>query len=162
VIVRLASEEDTPGFIELARQVEQWFGPMVGEPGFGTALAKHIRRGTAVVATTANESDILGGLLFTAKPPAYHVRWLVISEHARGKGIGRALMAGAMDRFITGSGVVEVVTFGADHPGASASGARAFYERLGFTPAESAAPGPDGGSRQVYRKIITVPDPHVS
>jgi hypothetical protein len=71
-------------------------------------------------------------------------------------------MADAMRRFVTDPGTVEVVTFGADHPGAAASGARAFYERLGFIPAESAAPGPDGGSRQVYRKIVPVPDRHVS
>jgi GNAT superfamily N-acetyltransferase len=155
VIVRLASEADTPGFVELAGQVEHWFGPMVGEPAFGTALAKHIRRGTALVATTADEMEILGGLLFTAIPPAYHVRWLVVAEHARGKGVGRALMADAIRRFVTDHGTLEVVTFGADHSGASASGSRAFYERLGFTPAESAAPGPDGGSRQIYRKIVT-------
>lgn len=97
-----------------------------------------------------------------AKPDAYHVRWLVVAEHGRGKGVGRALMADAVRRFVTDRGVVEVVTFGADHPGASASGARAFYERLGFTPAEPAAPGPDGGSRQVYRKIVTVSGRHVS
>ena len=158
MIVRLASEEDTPGFIDLAAQVEQWFGPMVSEPGFQSALAKHIRQGSALVAATADETDILGGLLFTSKPPAYYVRWLVVSEHSRGRGIGRALMAGALHRFVTGNGIVEVVTFGAGHPGASASGARAFYEHLGFTPAESVVPGPDGGSRQVFRKIVTVPD----
>jgi ribosomal protein S18 acetylase RimI-like enzyme len=155
VIVRLASEEDAPGFIELAGQVEQWFGPMVGEPGFRTALEKHIRQGTALVAATSEGTDMLGGLLFTSKPPMYHVRWLVISEHARGKGIGRALMADALERFVMGDGIVEVVTFGADHPRASASGARAFYERLGFTPTASVAPGPDGGSRQVFRKMVT-------
>ena len=162
MIVRLASEADTPGFVELARQVEHWFGPMVGEPAFETALAKHIRRGTALVATIADETQMLGGLLFTAKPPAHHVRWLVVAEHARGKGVGRALMADAIRRFVADDGMLEVVTFGADHPGASASGARAFYERLGFTPAESVAPGPDGGSRQIYRKIAAAPDGHVS
>jgi GNAT superfamily N-acetyltransferase len=162
VIIRLASEDDAPGFIELAGQVEQWFGPMVGEPGFRTALAKHIHRGTALVAATADETAVLGGLLFTSKPPEYHVRWLVVSEHARGKGIGRALMADALRRFVAGHAIMEVVTFGADHPGAAASGARAFYERLGFIPAEPAAPGPEGGSRQVFRKIVTVPDRHTS
>lgn len=142
MIVRLAGNEDVPGFLDLAGQVEQWFGPMVGEPGFRTALAKHIRRGTALV--------------------AYHVRWLAVSGHTRGEGIGRALVADAIRRFVTGRGTVEVVTFGADHPGASASGARAFYERLGFSPSEPVAPGPEGGSRQVYRKFVTVSDRHIS
>ena len=39
-------------------------------------------------------------------------------------------------------------------PGAAASGERSYHERLGFTPAEAAAPRPEGGSRQVYRKTI--------
>ncbi|GGQ59154.1 hypothetical protein GCM10010195_13450 [Kitasatospora griseola] len=47
-----------------------------------------------------------------------------------------------------------VVTFGADHPGAVTSGARVFYERLGFSPAEAAENGPEGGSRQVYRRAL--------
>jgi ribosomal protein S18 acetylase RimI-like enzyme len=154
MIVRLASEQDAPGFIVLAGQVEHWFGPMVDDPGFRAAIDKHIYRATALVAVVADEADLIGGLLFGAKPPTYHVRWLVVSEQARGQGAGRALMTEAMRRFVPGPGIVEVVTFGADHPGAAASGARIFYERLGFTPAEAAAPGPEGGSRQVYRKTV--------
>jgi GNAT superfamily N-acetyltransferase len=155
MIVRLAREEDAPGFIGLAAQVEHWFGPMVGEPGFQSVLARKIRQGTALAAVSGDGTGLLGGLLFTARPPAYHVRWLVVSQQARGKGIGHALMADAMRRFVTGPGTVEVVTFGPDHPGATASGARIFYERIGFVPAEAAAPGPEGGSRQVYRKTVT-------
>jgi GNAT superfamily N-acetyltransferase len=155
MIVRLASEDDMPGFLDLARQVEHWFGPMVDDPGFLAALSRHIRRGTALVAITGGETGLLGGLLFGAKPPAYHVHWLVVSEPARGHGVGRALMAEATRRFVTGPGMVEVVTFGADHPGAVASGARVFYEQLGFTAAQAAEPGPEGGSRQVFRKVIT-------
>jgi ribosomal protein S18 acetylase RimI-like enzyme len=83
------------------------------------------------------------------------VRWLVVSGPARRQGAGRALMAEAMRRFVSGPGVVEVVTFGAGHPGAAASGARVFYERLGFTPAEAVVACPEGGSRQVYRKTVT-------
>jgi GNAT superfamily N-acetyltransferase len=154
VIVRLADEQVASGLIELARQVEDWFGPMAGDPGFRAVLDRHIGRGTALVAVNAGQAGLLGGLLFSAKPPAYHVRWLVVCELARRQSVGRALLTEAMRRFVSGPGVVEVVTFGASHPGAAASGARVFYERLGFTPAEAVAPGPEGGSRQVYRKTI--------
>jgi GNAT superfamily N-acetyltransferase len=155
MIIRPAGEDDTPRIIALAAQVEHWFGPMVSDPGFHANLARHIGRGTALVATGDDGDDLLGGLLFSTKPPGYHVRWLVVTEHARGTGIGRALLADAMRRFVTGPGTLDVVTFGADHPGAAASGARIFYERLGFTPAEAAPPGPEGGSRQTYRKSVS-------
>jgi GNAT superfamily N-acetyltransferase len=151
VIVRLADEQDVPGFLHLARQVEHWFGPMVDDPGFCAAVGRHIRRAMALVAVGGG-ADLLGGVLFGAKPPVYQVHWLVVSGRVRRQGVGRALMAEAMRRFVTGPGVVEVVTFGADHPGAATAGARVFYERLGFTPA--AGPGPEGGSRQVFRKTV--------
>jgi hypothetical protein len=62
-------------------------------------------------------------------------------------------------RFPPGPAIVEVVTFGADHPEAAASGARAFYmSGWDSPPAEAAGPGPEGGSRQVYRKTITCPE----
>jgi ribosomal protein S18 acetylase RimI-like enzyme len=154
VIVRVAREQDVPGLLGLAAQVEHWFGPMVGDPGFRGAVDKHVRRSSALVAVSSDVA-LLGGLLFSAKPPVHHVRWLVVSAQARGEGVGRALMSDAMNRFVRGPGTVEVVTFGADHPGASASGARAFYERLGFTPAEVVEPGPEGGSRQVFRLDLT-------
>jgi ribosomal protein S18 acetylase RimI-like enzyme len=155
MIVRLASEQDAAGFIVLAGQVEHWFGPMIDDPGFRGVIDKHIRQATALVAVAPGEADLLGGLLFSAKPPTYHVQWLVVSERARRRRVGRALMAEATRRFPPGPATVEVITFGTDHPGATASGARAFYERLGFTAAEAAAPGPEGGSRQVYRKTTT-------
>ncbi len=154
MIVRLAHEQDAPGFLDLAAPVEHWFGPMVRDPGFHAAVDKHIRRATALVAVEDTKAGLLGGLLFGAKSPIYHVHWLVVSEHARGQGVGRALMDDALRRFVQCPATVEVVTFGVDHPGAEESGARVFYERLGFTPAEAAPPGPEGGSRQVYRKII--------
>ncbi|MGH3313610.1 MAG: GNAT family N-acetyltransferase [Streptomyces sp.] len=153
MIARLAGEQDFDGFLGLAAQVEHWFGPMVEDLGFHDAVHKHIRRSTALVAVSSGP-DLLGGLLFGAKVPTYHVRWLVVSEQARRTGVGRALMADAMRRFVRGPGSVEVVTFGADHPGAFVSSARAFYEGLGFLPAEAVDPGPEGGSRQVFRLAV--------
>lgn len=153
MIVRLACEQDSAGFLDLAAQVEHWFGPMVEDPGFRAAVDKHIRRSMALVAVSS-EPGLLGGLLFGAKASTYHLHWLVVSEQARGKGIGRALLEEATRRFVRGPGSIEVVTFGADHPGAVVSGARVFYESLGFDPAEVTAPGPEGGSRQVYRRNV--------
>jgi hypothetical protein len=91
--VRLAREEDTPGFIALAAQVEHWFGPMADEPGFRSVLARKIRQGTALAVASGDETGLLGGLLFTTRPPAYHVRWLVVSGQARGNRIEYGLGA---------------------------------------------------------------------
>lgn len=160
VTIRLAHAGDLPGFLVLAGQVEHWFGPMVEDPGFRSAVSRQIERSTALVATAASGADLRGGLLFGAQAPNYHIHWLVVSESARGQGVGRALMAEALRRFVRGPGMLEVETFGADHPGSVASGARAFYERLGFTPCELAPAGPDGGSRQIYRRaVVATPSP---
>lgn len=163
MIVRLAREQDLSGFLGLAAQVEHWFGPMVDDPGFSDAVVEHTRGGRALVAVDqpvaarpeTAQPPLLGGLLFGSDASKFHVHWLVVSEQARGRGVGAALMAEVMKRFVTGPGTVEVVTFGADHPGAVTSGARAFYERLGFIPAEATTPGPEGGSRQVYRMTVS-------
>ncbi|MFC8081864.1 GNAT family N-acetyltransferase [Streptomyces sp. NPDC057340] len=173
MMVRLAEERDFPGFLGLAAQVEHWFGPMVEDAGFHEAVREHIRRNEALVAvpsdpgtgtkpgTPGTGTDLLGGLLFGAgaDAPVHHVHWLVVSQRARAGGVGRELMRDALRRWVRGPADVEVVTFGADHPGAAASGARAFYERLGFTPAETVAPGPEGGSRQLFRRTVAAGGP---
>ncbi|KUF17969.1 GNAT family N-acetyltransferase [Streptomyces silvensis] len=156
MIVRTARKQDVPGLLGLAAEVEHWFGPMVDDPGFHRALDDHIRRELALVAVEerAGAAEVVGGLLFGARPPVHHVHWLVVSGQLRGKGVGRALMDEATRVFVRGPGSIEVITFGADHPGAVSSGARVFYENLGFSPAEAAEPGPEGGSRQVYRRSV--------
>ncbi|ARP68875.1 N-acetyltransferase [Streptomyces pluripotens] len=160
MIVRRAQQRDFPGFLSLAAEVEHWFGPMVDEPGFHSAVERHIRRSTALVAVSPEaeavaRAGLLGGMLFDRRTPVQHIDWLVVSAHARGRGVGRALVAEAVRRFVQAPGALEVVTFGADHPGAVASGGRVFYERLGFSPAEAREPGPEGGSRQVYRRTVS-------
>ncbi|MFH9354165.1 GNAT family N-acetyltransferase [Kitasatospora sp. NPDC017646] len=147
--VRPARPGDLPGFLALAAEVEHWFGPMVAEPGFHRAVEGAAVRGRATVAE--DDRGLLGGLLFGGEPPLHHLHWLVVAERARGTGVGRALVEDVLRRHVGAPATVEVVTFGPDHPGAVTSGARVFYERLGFTPAEPAGPGPEGGSRQVYR-----------
>ena len=90
-----------------------------------------------------------GGLLFSLHHhPTYAVRWFVVAERFRSKGLGEALLAEAFCKWVRPPCRVEVVSFGPDHPGARA---RHFHERLGFRGAEPAQPGPEGGSRQMFR-----------
>lgn len=152
MITRLARPEDLPDLLQLAGEVEQWFGAMVDDDGFQTAVMRNIGRGTALVVDAHQGSGLLGGLLFGGSSPIYHIRWLVVAERARRQGVGRALVADAIARFVRDPhAVVEVVTFARDHSAASISGARSFYAHLGFIAAEHADVGPDGGPRQVYR-----------
>jgi ribosomal protein S18 acetylase RimI-like enzyme len=92
MIVRLADEQDAPGLVELARQVEEWFGPMAGDQGSAGAPPCSPSTAARLACWAA---------CCSAPGPAYHVRWLVVSGPARRQGAGRALMAEAMRRFGT-------------------------------------------------------------
>ncbi len=160
VSIEVATGADVPVILELAGEVEHWFGPMVGNPGFQRAVDEHIAEQRALVAFGPSREPA-GAVLFGGASPRFAVHWLVVSDRVRGQGVGRSLMNAVMERLTYGNGlaageVVDVITFGEDHPGAVESGARVFYERLGFTPAEPAPDGPEGGSRQVFRLVGTV------
>ena len=139
--VRSAVEADFDAFLALAAEVEDLFGPMVGDAGFHGAERKNIARESALVA-----DDGAGGLLFS--PHRCSIGWLVVVPAAPSRGLGQALLADAFRRWVRPPCAVEVVTFGSDHAGARS---RSFYERLGFAPGELVPDGPEGGSRQVFR-----------
>lgn len=147
-----ALPEDIDGFLSLASEVENWFGPMVADPQFHATLEKNLARGTALVVRA--DRALLGGLLTGGRQPTYRINWLVVASAARGHGVGRSLVHQAINRFQRPSRV-DVITFGKDHPAAVDGGARAFYERLGFTPGQDAPPGPDGGTRQWYHLTLS-------
>lgn len=146
--VRLATQDDFAAFMELARPVEDLFGPMVNQPGFQDALTRNFQRGSALLAET-DSGDAVGGMLFSLRTaPTYRIGWLVVDEQSRSRGLGQTLVAEGLRRWFEPPAVLEVVTFGPDHPGARS---RRLYERLGFQPQEMTTAGPEGGSRQVYR-----------
>ena len=144
VRIELARTEDSGSFLDLAAEVEDWFGPMVDEPGYHRAVRKNIERGSALLAFDV--SDVVGGLFFSRqRAPAYEIGWLVVTSSRRSEGIGTALIARAVRDWVQAPAVIGVVTFGADHPGAAS---RRFYERLGFVSVGIVTKGPDGGSRE--------------
>ena len=146
-----ATSQDLDGWLHLAGEVEALFGPMVDEPEFHQALLRNIRRSTALCVRLEDGPSgvpLIGGLLFSPHPPRYVIAWLVVTGNARNEGIGRELLRAALRLFVHYPATLEVETFGLDHPGARS---RRFYEQLGFLAAETCPPGPEGGSRQMFR-----------
>ena len=150
--VQVAQPEDVQSWLGLAAEVEHLFGPMVNEPSFSSALARNIERGSAFC---IRESDgpagapLRAGVLFSARPPVYKIGWMSVSHGYRRRGLGTALLA-HVTSLAESPGEITVTTFGPDVAGGDA--ARAFYLAAGFAPAEMTDNGPEGGSRQVFRK----------
>jgi len=152
--VVVAQPEDIPAWLILAIEVEPLFGPMGNDPSFHRALHKNIGRGTAFCVREVDGPPgvpLLGGLLLSPKPPIYTIGWLAVAQQHRRHGIGQRLIEHVV-------GLVEipaefvVTTFGGDNP--AGEPACRFYERMGFHAAEPAPNGPEGGSRQIFRRTI--------
>jgi len=127
---------------------------MIDDPAFHRALQKNIDRGTAFCIRQADGPpgvSLLGGLLFSAKPPIYTIGWLAVAQPYRQQGLGQRLIEHVMG-LVEAPAELVVTTFGVDNP--AGMPARRFYERLGFHAAEPAPAGPEGGARQIFRRII--------
>jgi len=153
-LVVVTQPEDIPAWLILAAEVEPLFGPLVNDPSFHRALHKNIGRGTAFCVRDADEPPdvpLHGGLLFSPKPPIYTVGWLAVAIPHRRHGIGQRLIEYVV-------GLVDIpaeliaITFRGDNP--AGEPARRLYEQMGFHAAESVPNGPEGSSRQVFRRAI--------
>ncbi len=148
----VAQRADFGPWLDLAAEVEPLFGPMASDPVFQRALLRNFARGTAFCIRDRGGlpgTRLLGGLLLSPRPPVYRVGWLAVTQAERRSGLGRALLERALAEVPPGAEVL-VVTFGPGVPGGES--ARAFYQKMGFLPAEIAEPGLNGTSRQVFRR----------
>jgi GNAT superfamily N-acetyltransferase len=155
--VQVAAYRDVRSWLDLAAEVEPLFGAMLDDPAFYQALLRNVARGTAFCVRAADGppgAPLAGGLLFSPpRPdrPAYRIGWLSVAERWRRHGVGRLLVEHAVG-LVEPPAAVTVETFGEDvEPGRAA---RRLYERLGFRPSEALPPGPEGGSRQLYRREL--------
>ncbi len=149
-----AHPDDIPAWLALAAEVEPHFGPMVSDPGYRNALQKNIERGTAFCIREQNgppKTPLMGGLLLSPRPPKVEIAWLAVAARWRRRGVGRALVAHALDGIAPPAEVV-LITF-ASHEAAAAP-ARGFYESFGFVPAEPGPVNPGGIATQVYRRVL--------
>ena len=151
--VALAQPADLPAWLDLAAEVEFLFGPMVADPGFHAALERNIARQTAFCIREQDATPgtpLMGGLLFSAThAPHYTIGWLAVAQRWRRQGVAQMLVEHCFQS-IQPPAELSVVTFGEDN--LAGRPARRFYERMGFQAAEVAPNGPEGGTRQVYRR----------
>jgi ribosomal protein S18 acetylase RimI-like enzyme len=143
-IVVEAGREDLSSWLEIVHQVEPLFGPM---PDFGITLARNISRGSALCVRDTS-GQVLGGALLRV-PPHAQIAWLAVRSSARGRGVGRALVAETLRRYPATAEVL-VDTFGEDN--IEGRPARRLYESFGFAAAEHLERGPEGGTRQRFRR----------
>jgi len=155
--VQRALPGDIASWLTLAAEVEPLFGPLIGNPGFHNALHKNIGRGTAYC---IRENDgpsgvsLMGGLLFSPHPPRYTIGWLAVAAAWRRQGVGQALLIYVCG-LVVPPAEMDVTTFGQDN--VAGRPARLLYQRLGFHAAELAPRGPEGESRQVFRRRFIGP-----
>lgn len=151
--IALAQPADIPAWLRLAAEVEFLFGPMVADPAFHQALERNIQRQTAFCIREPSDipgTPLLGALLFSAtRAPHYKIGWLAVAERWRRRGVAQVLVTHCFG-LIQPPAELSVTTFGADNQ--AGKPARAFYERMGFHAAEAAPNGPEGGTRQIYRR----------
>ena len=151
--VVLAQQADIGSWLDLAAEVEFLFGPMVADPAFHAALQRAIQRQAAFCVREqpgTPGSTLAGALLFSAsRAPHYKINWLAVGERWRRRGVAKELVVHCTG-LIQPPAELSVITFGADNQ--AGWPARRFYERMGFHAAEAAPAGPEGGSRQVYRR----------
>jgi ribosomal protein S18 acetylase RimI-like enzyme len=136
MIVQTAQAEDYDAWLRLAREVEELFGPLVGEEAFQQTLMKNLQRGTALCVREQDGpagADLLGGLFFSPKPPIYTISWLAVTQKWRQQGIGLKLVEAFMER-VKPPAEAMVTTFSAEMEGGEP--ARKFYLKLGFQEAE--------------------------
>jgi GNAT superfamily N-acetyltransferase len=155
--VQRAEYRDIRSWLDLAAEVESLFGAMLDDPGFYQVLLTNIARGTAFCLREGNGhpgAALAGGILFSpGRPdrPENRIGWLSVAASWRRQGVGRRLVEHVFG-LVAAPAVLAVVTFGEETE--EGRPARKFYERLGFQPAEPAPRGPEGGSRQVYRRVF--------
>jgi GNAT superfamily N-acetyltransferase len=141
VRVRPAEPADIPGLVELVRSAEAGVGTSVWEPGGGELTARLreiIETGvrTLLVAVDDASGAVVG--LLVAHPdqfgaidltPVLHVSHLLVAPRLRRRGIGRALLAGAV-HLADSQGTERILA-------TVASGSREgnrYLARLGFAP----------------------------
>lgn len=140
--VREATPDDFDDWLELAREVEPLFGPMVDDAAFREGLKRAIEE---KIAWCVEEPDEQGRTVFrggiVVSREANEILWLAVSGRKRGHGMGASLLSEAIGR-LDRSRPISVTTFDDTIP--EGLPARRLYRRVGFEDSAAAGLNPAG------------------
>lgn len=140
--VQQGAPEDFCSWLDLAREVEHLFGPMVAEPPFRQGLEEALASGLARCVRFDDGppgAEVLGGIVICTE--TNRIEWLAVRSQKRGRGLGRALLNAALDMLEPGNDVrVQTFAGGLD----DGAPARKLYRELGFCDEHPAEPTPTG------------------
>jgi len=113
------------GWLKLAAEVVAIFGPMVDVPEFRAGLIQAMRDNRALGAIS--DGILVGGIIIDTD--ANEILWLVVSNTAGGKGIGRFLIGEAIN-YLYSNRPIRVQIY--DSTVETGPAARALYSEYGF------------------------------
>lgn len=139
---RISTLDDYRQWIQLAREVESLFGPMVEDPDFQGGLRQAILEGNAFcIGETdgGDEEPLPGGIVVSRE--ANEILWFAVAENCRGQGIGKALLKEAI-ACLDHKREIAVTTF--DNSVELGFAARRLYLTFGFEDSMRGAVNPAG------------------
>lgn len=129
---------DIVDWLELVREVEPLFGPMIGMDGFQEHLALVVEAERAF--GIRNDRDALCGVIVVSYE-RNEIEWLAVASRDRKNGLGEILLQYAFNK-LDAQRPITVQTFAEGVPGGQ--GARKLYRKYGFAEIEPVGLNPAG------------------
>ncbi len=137
-MIRNLQEEEYSVWLELAKEVEPLFGPMVQEVDFQSGIRKSIRSGNAFCVTS--EEDIVVGIVAIDRINR-EIVWLAVKREFRNNHFGERLIQKAIKE-LGEDRKIHVQTFA---PGIEVGeSARRLYQKFGFVDFKETGKNPAG------------------
>ncbi len=129
--VKLSTINEYQDWLNLAKEVEPLFGPMVDKPAFCDGLKNAIleRNAFCVYEDRSNEKSRFfhGGIVISRE--ANEIIWFAVAQQSRGRGIGNMLLSEAI-KHLNHTKPITVTTF--DKTIEAGIPARNLYQSFGF------------------------------
>lgn len=152
MLIETVKPTDIDSWLELVKEVEPLFGPMIGTPGFCEALTEVIQEQRAYC-IKANDGILYGAIVINHKNN--EIEWFAVSKKKRRMGYGTALLRFAINK-LDNKRPITVQTF--DNTVIEGSSARKLYVAMGFQELEEAGFNPAGLPTVILKRVISCSD----